>query len=157
MSVFFNEPIASPMSEDCCHNTSVSNVYVAAWQEIVKPAKVIELRMFYCSFTGQIGQGLCVKHVSRRSSHTCSSEELFLAISMLWKCIRGKSATVAGRKTDKCIPPRSKSFRYLLLVQQRCFRSHSFSQQHQTWSQLCQTAQHQLVHRSVTKRLTWRN
>ena len=90
MSVFFNEPIASPMSEDCCHYTSVSNVYVAAWQEIVKPAKVIELRMFYCSFTGQIGQGLCVKHVSRRSSHTCSSEELFLAISMLWKCIRGK-------------------------------------------------------------------
>ena len=35
--------IASPMSEDCCHNTSASNVYIAAWQEIVKPAKVTEL------------------------------------------------------------------------------------------------------------------
>ena len=38
------------MSEDCCHDTSVSNVYVTAWQEIVKLAKVIELRMFYCPF-----------------------------------------------------------------------------------------------------------
>ena len=125
MSVFFNEAIASPMSEDCCHDTSVNNVYIAAWQEIVKPAKVIELRMFYCPFNyslcrtqgGQIGQGLCVKHVSRRSSPTCSSEKLFLAISMLWKCIRGKSASVADRKTDKCISPRSESFRYLLLLQ----------------------------------------
>ena len=43
MSVFFNKAIASPMSENCCHDTSVSNVYIAAWQEIVKPAKVIEL------------------------------------------------------------------------------------------------------------------
>ena len=49
MSVFFNEAIASPMSEDCCHDTSVSNVYIAAWQEIVKPAKVIELS--YVCFT----------------------------------------------------------------------------------------------------------
>ena len=53
-------------------------------------------------------------------------------ISMLWKCIRGKSATVAGRKTDECISPRSESFRYLLLVPQQLFRPHSFSQQHQT-------------------------
>ena len=81
---------------------------------------------------GQIGQGLCVKHVSRRSSPTCSSEELFLAISMLWKCIRGKTATVAGRKTDEYISPRSESFRYFLLLQQQLFRPHSFSQQHQT-------------------------
>ena len=50
MSVFFKEAIALPTSEDCCQDTSVSNVYVAAWQEIVKPAKVIELRMFYCPF-----------------------------------------------------------------------------------------------------------
>ena len=48
VSVFLNEAIASPMSEDCCHDASVSNMYVAAWQEIVKPAKV--LRMFYCLF-----------------------------------------------------------------------------------------------------------
>ena len=50
MSVFFDETIASPMSEDCCHDTSVSNVYIAAWQEIVKLAKEIELRMFHCPF-----------------------------------------------------------------------------------------------------------
>jgi len=25
-----------PMSEDWCHNISASNVYIAAWQEIVK-------------------------------------------------------------------------------------------------------------------------
>ena len=81
---------------------------------------------------GLLGQGLCGKHVSRRSSHICSSEKLFLAISMLWKCICGKSATVAGRKTDECISPRSESFRYLILVQQHLFRPHSFSQQHQT-------------------------
>ena len=89
-------------------------------------AKVTAACMFYCPYNyslctkkqnGQIGQGLCVKHVSRRSSHTCSSDKLFLAISMLWKCIRGKSATVAGRKTDKCISSRSESFCYLLLLQ----------------------------------------
>ena len=49
MSVFFNKAIASPMSENCCHDTSVSNIYIAAWQEIVKPAKVIELS--YVCFT----------------------------------------------------------------------------------------------------------
>ena len=88
MSVFFDETIASPMSEDCCHDTSVSNVYIAAWQEIVKLAKVIAVS-YVCFIVrsiqitrciehnnGQIGQGLCVKHVSRRSSHTCSSEKL---------------------------------------------------------------------------------
>ena len=37
------------MSENCCHDTSVSNVYIAAWQEIMKPAKVIELS--YVCFT----------------------------------------------------------------------------------------------------------
>ena len=89
---------------------------------------------------GQIGQGLCVKRVSRRSSYTCSSDKLLLAISMLWKCIRGKSASVAGRKTDKYISPRSAtSF---------CFSNNfldpilSFGQ-HQARSE--QTAQHQLV------------
>jgi len=92
MSVFFNEAIASPMSEDCCHDTSVSNIYIAAWQEIVKLAKVIQLCIYVllsvqllAMQNGQIGQGLCVKHVSHPSSHTCSSEKLFLAISMLWK------------------------------------------------------------------------
>ena len=30
------------MSEDCCHDTPASNVYIAAWQEIVKP-KAIEV------------------------------------------------------------------------------------------------------------------
>ena len=46
----------------------------------------------------------------------------------------------AGRKTDKCISPRSESFLYLLLLhQQQLFRPHSFSQQHQTWSELSQT------------------
>ena len=49
MSVFFNKAIASPVSENCCHDTSVSNVYIAAWQDIVKPAKVIELS--YVCFT----------------------------------------------------------------------------------------------------------
>ena len=143
LEVYPPPAIASPMSEDCCHDTSasVSNVYIAAWQEIVKPAKVIELRMFTVrSITryvernnGQTGQGLCVKHVSHRSNPTCSSsKELFLAISMIRKCIRGKSATVAGRKTDEYISPRSESFRYLLLLQKQLFRPHSFSQQHQT-------------------------
>ena len=32
------------MSEDCCHDTSASNVYTAAWQEIVKP-KALELHV----------------------------------------------------------------------------------------------------------------
>ena len=32
------------MSEGCYHNTSVNNVYTAAWQEIVK-LKVLELRV----------------------------------------------------------------------------------------------------------------
>ena len=85
-------------------------------------AKVTGACMFYCPYNyslcrNRIGQCLCVKHVSRRSSHTCSSDKLLLAISMLWKCIRGKSATVAGRKTDKCISSKSESFRYLLLLQ----------------------------------------
>ena len=106
------------MSENCCHDTSVSNVYIAAWQEIVKPAKVIELS-YVCftvrSITRYVGTersdrpGFMHKHVSRHSSHICSSDKL-LAISMLWKCIRGKSATVAGRKTDEYISPRSESF-----------------------------------------------
>jgi len=34
------------MSEDSCHNTSASSVYITAWQGIAKPAKVTELRMF---------------------------------------------------------------------------------------------------------------
>jgi len=37
-----SEALALPMSEDCCHDTSASNIYIAAWQEIVKP-KAIEL------------------------------------------------------------------------------------------------------------------
>ena len=78
-------------------------------------------------------------------------------ISILWKSNCGKNATVAGRKTDECISPRSESFCYLLLLQQLLFRPHSYSQQHQTRSELCQMAQHQLKHRLVTKRLTWRN
>ena len=73
---------------------------------------------------------------------------------MLWKCICGKSATVASWKTDKYISPRSERFCYLLLLQKQIFRPHSFSQQHQTWSELCQTSQHQLV---ITKWLMWRN
>ena len=27
-----SEALASPMSKDCCHATSASNVYTAAWQ-----------------------------------------------------------------------------------------------------------------------------
>ena len=38
------EALASPISEDCCHNASASNVYTAAWQEIVK-LKALELLM----------------------------------------------------------------------------------------------------------------
>ena len=119
MSVFFNKAIASPVSENCCHDTSVSNVYIAAWQEIVKPAKVIELS-YVCfavrSITRYVGTEQSDRpgfmHKTRFSPfkpYTCSSDKL-LAISMLWKCIRGKSATVAGRKTDKYISPRSESF-----------------------------------------------
>ena len=69
-----------------------------------------------------------------------------------------KKATVADRKTDEWISLRSESFRYLLLLQQQLFRPHSFSQQHQSWSELCQTTQHQcnLCIGSVAKRLTWR-
>ena len=46
------------MSEDCCHDTSVSNVYIAAWQEIMKPVKVIELSCVcftVCSITCYVG------------------------------------------------------------------------------------------------------
>ena len=38
----WGEALASPMNKDCCHDTSASNVYTAAWQEIVKP-KALEL------------------------------------------------------------------------------------------------------------------
>ena len=74
---FVSKALASSTSEDCCHNTSASNVYIAAWQEIVKLAKVTELRGFYCPYN----YSLCgnrkirsasvyasrLKHVSRRS------------------------------------------------------------------------------------------
>ena len=32
MSVLSGEALASPMSKDCCHATSASNEYTAAWQ-----------------------------------------------------------------------------------------------------------------------------
>ena len=37
-----SEALAFLMNEDCCHDTAASNVYITAWQEIVKP-KAIEL------------------------------------------------------------------------------------------------------------------
>ena len=39
------EALASPMSKDCCHATSASNVYTAAWQRDheAESARVLEL------------------------------------------------------------------------------------------------------------------
>ena len=61
------------MSKDCCH-TSASNVYIAAWQEIVKPAK---LRATYLLLSLTIIYSLCrnrtvrsaVKHVSHGTNY----------------------------------------------------------------------------------------
>ena len=64
MSVFFNEAIALPVSENCCHGTSVSNVYIAAWQEIVKPAKVIELS-YVCFTAYPFNYSLCRNRMVR--------------------------------------------------------------------------------------------
>ena len=48
-----------------------------------------------------------------------------LLSNMLWNCIRGKSATGDGWKTDECISPRSES--------SFCSSNFlSFSQQHET-------------------------
>ena len=45
MSVLLDRAgIASSMSEECCHGTSLSNVYIAGQQEIVK-LKVLELHV----------------------------------------------------------------------------------------------------------------
>ena len=62
------------MSEDCCHDTSAGNVYIAAWREIVKP-KALELGVIvstitcYCGTEWSDWPGVCVEHVSRHSSH----------------------------------------------------------------------------------------
>ena len=82
---------------------------------------------------------------------------LFSAVSMLWKCIHGKSASVADWKTDKCISPRSESsatsfcfsnnFLGPILSLSNIRHDQSFVKQHNT--NLCIWL--------VTKRLAWRN
>ena len=46
-----SEALASPLSEDCCHDTSARNVYIGGWQEIMK-LKAIELRVLFSSLVG---------------------------------------------------------------------------------------------------------
>ena len=75
-------------------------------------------------------------------------------ISMLWKCIHGKSATVAGRKTDKYISPRSKSFHYLLLLQQQLFITTFFLT---ATSEFVKRHNTNLCIGLVTKQLVWHN
>ena len=75
--------IALLINEDCCQDTSASNVHIAALQEIVKP-KVIELNVL-------LYNSCC-------SSYICSTVKLFLMIFMLQKCIRGKSRYTSWSK-----------------------------------------------------------
>ena len=46
----FGIELASPLSENCCHDTSPSNIYIVAWQEIVKPIELVIFRTItgYC-------------------------------------------------------------------------------------------------------------
>ena len=95
------------MSEDCYHDTSVSNVYTAAWQEIVK-LKALELRVLLSE------QLLAIVGTERSDrpqlihrtcfSSFCSSEKLFSKLSMLWNATVAKFLTVAGRMMNASLP-----------------------------------------------------
>ena len=70
-----------------------------------------------------------------------TSGKLFLAIFMLWKCIRAKSSYHSWSENWRMyLSPRIESFRYCLLLQQQLFRPHFFLSA--AWSECCQTAQH---------------
>ena len=98
------------MSEDC-HNTSACKQHLHHCLARDREASesnsyicfIVHTITRYVETTVRSTRVLCVKHVSHRPSHMFRSEKLFLAISKLWKHIHGKSATVAGRKTDECI------------------------------------------------------
>ena len=128
------------MSKNCYHDTSVSNVRCCLAIEIVK------LRIIVCTITqeqnGLIGHSLCVEPVSRRSSHSCSSENSSQQYLCCGNATVAKVLTVAGRKTDECISPRSEAS-----ATSFCFSKNfldpilSLSDK----SERCQTAQHQLL------------
>ena len=132
----------------------------------MKPVKVtVELRMFYCLFN----HSLC--RTQQRSDwpgfmrKTCLSP--FKPYLQLRGTLLSNIYAVEMHPWQKCYCSWTENWRIHLSQKRKLpllpfasvttFRPHSFSQQHQTWSELCQTAQHHLVHRSVTKRLTWRN
>ena len=127
------------MSEDWCHDTSASNVYIVAWQKIVKP-KALELGVIvctrYCEMEWSGWPGImcrtcfspfkpCLK--LREAQYLCC-ENAFMS----------KVLTVAGWKTDECIsrklplPPFASATTFWIPF----FLSAT--------SEFCQTAQHQV-------------
>ena len=88
-----SEALASPMSEDWCHDTSASNVYIVAWQKIVKP-KALELGVIVCTrycemeWSGWPGV-MCRTCFS--PFKPCLKLRARSSISVLWKRIHVKS------------------------------------------------------------------
>ena len=92
-----------------------------------------------------IGQDSRIECVSHRSSQICSSEKLFLTISMMWKCIHGKFLLqLVGKLTNASLPEENQkaSNTWYPSASATTFQTLFFLS---ATSELCQTAHNKLV------------
>ena len=152
-----SEALALPMSEDCCQNTSASDVCIAAWQEIMKPKAIQLCALLSIQLLTIVGNRMVRSARVHAQNVFLTVQAISVAqrtISMMWKYIRGKCFYCSWSENWQMYLSQNREHPIPPFTSATTFRLYFFSQQHQ-----------KLVKRLITnlylclimQRLTWLN